>query len=1206
MVLRSGIVLVVIVMTAAVAAAAPPVCGERDDCQRACQDGGGVVAACTRYGELLARGRGGEPERAKAVAIYDRGCQRVDGDPAACLALAELVGEGWLFEVERDPARQRVAIDRALALAEAGCDRHDDVACGLTAQAQLAAIAVGAADRSELVEVGQRAKRACTRRTVSACMLLDREALAWQDKGVITATDAALMLAVAEDKIVEACTIDLSGSACDLASERDSKGHRAVVLLAAAEKSCAAGDPIGCVAVVRISVDLAEGKDAPTVLPRAIKLAITACETADHELCGEVSQLLLEGMDELGVKMVADPPRARDYAERRCRLGDAMSCELASLLYAGASQYGLDADRDKSRALATRVCMLSRPTDECPLCNLEPGAPVCQLRLAFAEHQRCGGGAADACEQIAVRFRDGDGVARDGDRSARYFRRGCDAARNSACAALDELCLADPTIDRALCVQSLIHTDLFYEVEWQFRTTGVAQLVGPGGAIVAALPTVTDATTAAVAPTGMTLSRGHLDADLVVSVVLDRARQAALRLVVDELSDAKAGARAHYLRDLLAQGARLLADPSTLRREKFADLAMTVVRAFIAANLVDTLYPDADAVFAAPIVGAQLRTDGAALGLRPGGALDATVRRFLVDLAYQQLGDTHLFARAGDDAPEGTPCPWTDARGAALCTALQVPATAAAALQIDRVLEGLRLAKTLREAGTIDLRRLIDAVARSRSVADLGATPGLVLSHWRAELVTGTRARVQAVRDQLSDLKLLTRASIYAEAGLDLATLSARLVGARAFVDSAAARLALSAADRTKIDALFATIDAGANAGLATASVLAKVRTDATAVLRAWGARDLVELVARLGELEKTAAAAFPTLVQLERSVYSIETLMARFATDGVVTLDLAVVPLHAIGELRDAYRDAVAALSALDAQVRQLFPGTDGAQLVFARSAAIRLLGLLDLLERVARTSRLQETTGDVIAALRLLGSHRRGEFTAPLFDVIDPVLEAMKSHEPMSTELLFAVIARVRLDSLVASLQGGGRACARDASVDCWTVKIVHALQESVTRDGDQLRVDGGKFAQRLAAHGDDFRRRHRWRGFFHLTVGVGAMSSTPPDADAARRNVPVVAEQVGFGWASPSFWRHRLTFKVGAAASGVLYRALLDSRESDAIILHPLLLAVDVYDLVEVYVSPATVLVYPPTDDRATAVRWGVSAGLSVPLSSYLERL
>jgi hypothetical protein len=32
----------------------------------------------------------------------------------------------------------------------------------------------------------------------------------------------------------------------------------------------------------------------------------------------------------------------------------------------------------------------------------------------------------------------------------------------------------------------------------------------------------------------------------------------------------------------------------------------------------------------------------------------------------------------------------------------------------------------------------------------------------------------------------------------------------------------------------------------------------------------------------------------------------------------------------------------------------------------------------------------------------------------------------------------------------------------------------------------------------------------------------------------------------------------------------------------------------------------MVYPPTDGDDGALRWGVSAGLSVPLSAYLERL
>jgi TPR repeat protein len=1209
----ASVVSCVVVGVATLAAGVPvagaaPVCKERDDCKRACGDGGGPTLECTRYADLLAAGKGGEPERAEALALYRRACGARDGDPAACLAGARLAGEGRMLEVDRDPALQRSLLQLGVGLAAPRCAAGDGGACGLTAELIQSEVAAGVADAAQLTDAVARAERGCTLRDFPSCLMIDRQALAWQEKDVIDAAAGARLKTLAESGIVAACTVAHLGEACELAAQRELKGGRGAELLAASRKSCAEGDDVGCIAEVRLTIDELEHTDDVAALKKMVDLAIKACETADDPACHEIHDLKLNGMED--VSLAPDPRGGRAYVERRCQRGDVGACELAGLLYLGAAQYpDLDADPAKARFYGTRVCMLSSPTDECPLCNLDPDAPVCQLRATWAAHQRCAAGSLDACEDSGRRFRDGAGVDADGTRAARYYRRSCAGARKTACAALDELCLADGTVDRELCVQSLIHTDLFYEAEWQFRATGSAQLMGKpeGGAGAAVAVAVASAPGAGGA--GVSLSRGHLDADLVVSVVLDRARQAAIRLVVDELTRARKGARAQYLKDLLSQGARLLADPSTLRREKFADLAMTVVRAFIAANLIDTIYPDADAVFDAPVIGAQVKAAGTALGQRPGGPIAPALRTFLVDLAYVRLGDTHLFARAGDgdaaDEPAAAPCPWPNGPGVEVCAALAPADKALAALKLDRVLEGVRLAKALRAAGTIDLRRLIDAVARSRSIADLGGTPGLVLAQWRSELIDGTRAKIQLVRSQLADLKVLTRMSVYAEGGADLATLATRLAGARAFMDGPAARLALRSEDRQRFTTLFDVIDAGANAGLAGGTVLAEVRAKASAALKAWGARDLVELLDRLAQLEKTASAVTPALEKLERSIYAIETIMARFGHDGVRSLDLAEVPLYAMGELRDAYVDAVGALSALDVQLRQLFPGTDGAQLEFARSAAIRLLGLLDLLERVARTSRLQETVGDVVSALRLLGSHRHGEFTAPLFDVVDPVLDAIKTHEPMSVELLFAVISRVRLDSLIESLQGGGRACARDASVDCWTVKIIHALQESVERDGDLIRVDGGKFAQRLAAHGDDFRRRHKWRGIFHLTVGVGAMASTPP-GEAERRNVPVIAEQVGFAWASPSVWNDRLTFKVGAAASGVLYRALLDSNESNAIMLHPALFAVDVYDIVELYVSPATLLVYPPDEDRGTQLRWGVSAGLSVPLSAYLERL
>ncbi|MBL0215381.1 MAG: hypothetical protein IPQ07_16035 [Myxococcales bacterium] len=109
-----------------------------------------------------------------------------------------------------------------------------------------------------------------------------------------------------------------------------------------------------------------------------------------------------------------------------------------------------------------------------------------------------------------------------------------------------------------------------------------------------------------------------------------------------------------------------------------------------------------------------------------------------------------------------------------------------------------------------------------------------------------------------------------------------------------------------------------------------------------------------------------------------------------------------------------------------------------------------------------------------------------------------------------------------------------------------------------------------------------------------------------DDARRSVPLISEQIGVGLASPAFFGNRLTFKLAVAGSGLLYRAALDSAESNAIMVHPMLFALDIGDLVEIYVSPAMVMLYPPEQDRPTSLRWAFSAGVSVPLSAYLERL
>ncbi len=1218
-------------------ARAAPVCGDVADCEKACHDGAGLAAACTRRAEQLIQGQGNAvPDHARAARLYGAACE--SGDASGCLALAELVRSGWLFEVEKDLDRHATLVDRAITTGVAKCalkGAGDTAGCwaaarGLEIRAGLRAdtdkdVKALPAQMIRLAEAG------CRGRDLRACQLLVDHTYAWVDAKAIDEAERTRLDGLVKTAREDACYKDADGAACYQLAERSQSEVDMPRLKAAIDRACTAKDITACVVRAVIAVtDAQEANDQPR-FKKVIADLLATCDGDGHPLCSELAEGVMTGVDEIG--LVADPKRGLAILVRRCGAGDRGACGAAASFYESGA-LGATVDPKQAEALGERACMLTSPEDSCEVCVKSPQVGECQRRIAFVEHAACYAGKAGMCELVATRFRDGAGVAVDHVAAARHFRRGCDGAQKAACAALDELCIADRSFDRELCHQSLIHTDLFYEAEWQFRTTGSASIVGAAGAHDKPGTAPVTLGAAAAAAGNLELKRGHLDADLVVNIVLDRARQAAIRLVVDELTAAGVDAKSRYLHDLLIQGSRLLSDPTTLRREKFTDLAMTVVRAFVASNLIDTIYPTGASLFDAPEIGPTIKQHAAELGVTADGPIPGELHGYLVDVAYGVLASTHLFARTEGGSPVAPECRFTGAGGLALCKQLADPAVVEKALHVDRVLDGLRLAKALREVGTLDVRRFVEALSRSRSVASLAQTPGLVLSQWRADLVIGVRDQLSDTRTQLSDLALLFRPSTYTDKGPELSVLATRAASVKRLLDGPTAAIVLGTDAVGRARKLLTLITKAASVSLqpgagptapvsppgtpgapAAPDPLDDLRKQVRDELNAWGPSNANELFERIGGLEKSAKTVRGAIERLEHAIYTIEATMRRFhgARDRgeLGTLDLGDVPLDAVGDLGAAYKEALGGLKDLHDGLRAIYPGADTSQIDFALSATVRLLGFFDVMERLARATRISQTCADVVAALQLLGSTRDGEFVAPLYDVLDPVLDAIKTHEPMTVELLFGVIARVRLDTLVSSLQGGGNACKNDRSVDCWTVKVVHALQESVEYDGATIRVDGGKFAARLASHGDDFRRKHRWRGYFHLTVGVGALTSrasdvATPEGAEGRRSVPIIAEQIGFGWASPAVWKGRLTFKFASAASGLLYRAVLDSKESKAIMLHPAFVAVDVYDLVELYVSPATIMVYPPEGGQGTQLRWGVSAGLSVPLSAYLERL
>ncbi|MEZ4401927.1 MAG: hypothetical protein R3B06_17995 [Kofleriaceae bacterium] len=1195
-------------------------CASTAACATACADGTGTLRACTPYALALLRGRGVAVDRTKAERLLVAACGLDTDDvssaqdPAACLALGDLWTRGWMFDVEAKPEAGR-AYERAQSWAR--CDAGAATECAVRAQADLALARRldSGAEAGALTAAALRdAELGCqTASSVAACTLLERTF-----PRDATPADTQRRRGIAAAGLLKACTQDRDVAACLAVSDPAQRATVAATL----GRACDGGDARACGWTGRRAL-LAASSAAQR--QAAIAAMIASCDGDGHDDCAGIAVDLIYGRP--NVDLPADPPRGLAIADRRCQAGDVDGCN-ALVGVRGTS--GPEALRDPAarRAALERACRLAGENDYCG-CDTDDDTPACLARKAWSDHRGCERDEVGACVRVATAFQAGAGVSADVERAARYLRRGCDAADKSACATLDEVCRDNPRLPVSVCEQALIQSDLFFEAEFQAAAGGDVDLIGePAAGGATAPPGVTIADAAASIPTGA--RRGHLDADLVVDIVLDRARQAAIKLVVRQLLDAQHHAGNLYLKDLLDQGARLLADPSTLRREKFQDLGMTVVRAFVAANLIDGLYPSTDELLAADEIGATVAAARRGLGVADHQPLPSELHGHLVDVAYYWLGETRLFGRSRSQADAPPPCPWRADDAITLCTQLRERATVERVIGVAKVLDAIRLVKLLRGGGFEDVRRLIEAASESRTIADLGSTPGLNLGAWQDQIISTSRARVTSVQAGLSDLRMLLRPSVYSTKGASLDELFAASDSARQAVLGGSMRLLVGTDQIVHVQRILAIINrakvkltgtsifpptpgagpAGPAAGALDPRTLAleQIRQDVLDGLAAWGPRQTTEVQQKLEAMASALTGLGPSLDKLDAAVANLRGVFARFpGPDRKISLDVGRLPLYASVDLTRELRAASVALDAVDDGLRAAFPGEVPARLRFARTSTARLIAFLDLMQRVARQSPLTMRTGDVIAALRTLGTTRIKGFDAPLYDVLEPVFDAIKTHEPMSVELLFAVIGQVRLDTLIGSLQGRDNACRDDTSVDCWVTKLIHALQESVDREGGELRIDGGKFAQRLAQHGDDFRHKHTWRGYFHLTVGVGGLYSDPAyDGGSLRRPTPLIAEQVGFGYASPSLWGDRLTFKVGAAASGILYRALLDSEESNAIMLHPLLVALDIGDLVEAYVSPAMVMLYPPDGDRAGAVRWGFSAGLSVPLSAYLERL
>lgn len=1196
---------VAVIVVLSGAAAAPP-CADEAQCRSLCERTEPVGAACAELGRIHARGLGGAPDQRLASAAYERACEAGDAD--GCLAVGELRRDGWGLDVPRDPDAARGALERAIVLAQPGCDGGGARECRVVAAARLALLRGDDwqdPDGNRSRAILATATTACEKGNPEACVLILRDL--WRMDDIVGDDQRVKAGKLARGQLIQQCARGTMPACTVLVSfgDFDAAAFDAVADDIARQCTDRADASPACLAKAFLVYEGLAGKKGAAEAERekaAFQLLVETCTRSIDPLCAYGAALLFDDRSEVGVAIGADPKTAIAILEHGCAGGVQDACLEAGKRYAAGDGVGKDAAA--ARRTLDRACRLEAPqVRTCAACTIDPTLPECTRRDTWQIAARCSAGDLGACETLGERYETGHGIDRDAERAAESYQKACVAGGDGSCKRMRRVCDREARLAGSpYCDRPLIGSDVFNEAEWQFRETHVATILkGEAGATVT-LPSVSTVGGDGHGGGGLRYERGSLDADLVVSVVLDRARQAAIRLVVEEL-EAKAGRRGlrTYVKDVLAQAARLLGDSTSLRRDVLHDLGKTLVRALVASNLERTRF--ATAADVERHLGIAL--DGKAFA-------DPALHAYLADAAYWALGTQPLLARSGRDSTAAPACPFrAGAPRRAICDALDTPDEALEAMGVDHVMAAIGIAQSLQKEGVIDVRRLIEAATDARTIASFSSTPGLSLDGWRTDLVDLLEPPLDQLRAQLGALRTLLDPATWSASGPPLESLFEIGAQVRGLLRSQAFGVVLPKRARSGLEAIAAILTRPEGAAALQVDV-DDVRRRAKAALEALGATVVGEIHDKRKKLLGTLTEAGDHLDALRRQILVLRTMFAR-DVDGVAAdqaFAIGRLKLRDLAELEPALENVVRALDGLDRTSRALLPDTDLRGLRTIYSSVIRVLGFIDLMARLSRSMSFDLSCQEILDTLKLLGGKvARGdarEFAAPLYDTLEPVLHAVKAHEPMSLEHVFAVVAKVRLDSLVTTLvdqspcKGG-----REDSAECWVFKVAYSLQEAIEQDGATVRIHGANVAQSLATFGDDFRKRHTWHAFFHLTVGAGGLVAPSMAAGSdEQRFSPLVTEQVGFGWASPAFWKDRLTLKLGLAASGILYRMVVDSEESDAIMATPFV-ALDVYDLVELNAGP-TVLFYPPSDASDSSIDLGFTFQASVPLTAYLERL
>lgn len=674
---------------------------------------------------------------------------------------------------------------------------------------------------------------------------------------------------------------------------------------------------------------------------------------------------------------------------------------------------------------------------------------------------------------------------------------------------------------------------------------------------------------------GVDYKRQSLDTSIVVEIVHERLREAGIKAATGIVRTLMDGPIRPWMRDLYGA----VIDLATNREQSATIAGEAILR-----------------------IGARAMLADAVVRARLSGKPDAPV---VADWLYWRLSRVSWLA-GSTDRPECVAGP-----GRATCdqlAAMDDDGAIAAIDQrtgLDRVFQAIKVAGKLRGAlaNGVSLRELLAeilAVDPAMTAATLGID-GKTVEDTIAIIKRGEvaydaiRGRWGALRSALAKVDAAVTAcwqDVSCVAGKPAFTAVTTALDELKLVLTTAVYGGKSLADAVKdlavampgiADLLAPALDAvKAYAALAPASL---DRAALEKLVLDHAPRDVIELI-ETGHLEDLKDA-------VRRVGQDLRTLGSL-----VGTVDIGTIDLHTAGAVFVAASGLATDLRSLAELVAALrVPGVDRGKLDAIADGAGKLAGWCKLLSSIA-TGIVDGKLTDVVDVLGALG----GGDVAPVLDLLEPVLDDVLATGRLEARQLFVAFAHSSPQAVLSALGlpiDLAVACKDDGSASCWAVRLVMMAHDAVSVDGTTITIQTEKVVDGLSQIAGS-RRDQVGKPYLHLAVGTGVLIE---DREQFERAKPLVAEQIGVG--VKLVGDEDLSLRAALYGSGLLYRFVLDSKESDGVMFGAAVMA-DLYGDVELYASTAILIAPGATDMDDSTVDWVGTLGVQVPLGAYLEKL